>query len=310
MELLEFCDLLMDEIEAQKPEGMRVIRNTVTKNNGVSELGITLSKPGESVSPNIYIGPCFEAFLQGKPLGSIAADIISQSEEAGRQLHFDTEEFVNWDRARQRIVFKLVNRQWNEKLLEEIPYQPYMDLAMVFYYLLPPDGKQDTDDRAADNATILIHNSHLNMWQVKSEEVAAVAGQNTPRLLPAAIIGMGELLKKLMSGRQIPEELVENCGLYVMSNASRINGAATMAYPDAVRRFADSCGKNLYIIPSSVHEVILIPETGREQGLNEMVAQVNETQLDPKEVLADHVYYYDRKESRISSVLRESASYC
>ncbi|MBR4759236.1 MAG: hypothetical protein IK078_03695, partial [Lachnospiraceae bacterium] len=98
--------------------------------------------------------------------------------------------------------------------------------------------------------------------------------------------------------------------MYVMSNRVRQNGAATMAYPDALADFAEKVGKSLYIIPSSIHEVLLIPEAGHMGGLNSMVQEVNRSELNPKEVLADHVYYYDKAERRIVSVLREESSYC
>ena len=99
--------------------------------------------------------------------------------------------------------------------------------------------------------------------------------------------------------------------MYIMSNPIKMNGAATMAYPGVIRNFAETIRKNLYVIPSSIHEVILVPESGTEDtNLNDMVAEVNHTQVDPKEVLADHVYYYDRKEDHMISCVHENICYC
>ena len=99
--------------------------------------------------------------------------------------------------------------------------------------------------------------------------------------------------------------------MYIMSNPIKMNGAATMAYPGVIRNFAETIRKNLYVIPSSIHEVILVPESGTEDtSLNDMVAEVNHTQVDPKEVLADHVYYYDRKEDHMISCVHENICYC
>ena len=314
MEIQEFFDMVKEELEDRGPEGVSVEQSNVIKNNGVTQIGITLVRPGEPVSPNIYIEPYFEDFLKGRSVIDIAEEIICRSEDAKRQIRFDMEEFTDFKKASQRIVFKLVNQEKNRRLLQQIPHCGYMDLAMVFYYLLPEEEKEKEKEkekgRRGGYATILIHNSHLAMWKVTAEMIGEIAKENTPRLLPAAIIGMGELLRQMMQHVDIPDELLESQGMYVMSNDVRMNGAATMAYPDIVRRFADNIGKNVYIIPSSIHEVILVPETGRERGLNAMVSEVNRTQVDPREVLSDHVYYFDRKEGKMTGVLCEKTEYC
>lgn len=304
MENEVFFDMIKEVIEDRGLEGITIQQSNVIKNNGITEIGISLVREGESISPNIYIEPYYREFLKGKPVTEIADEIIEQSQSARERMHFETEDFTEYDRAKRRIVFKLVNQEKNQKLLEQIPYVKYMDLAMVFYYLLPELEEKEV------SGTILIHNQHLKLWGVTAEEVSVVAKRNTPRLLPAAIIGMGELLKSLMHRTDIPEEIAKSKAMYVMSNSRRMNGAATMAYPQTIQNFANSIGKNVYIIPSSVHEVILLPETGLEQNLNAVVSEVNRSQLDPKEVLADHVYYYDRKDDRMLGVLRETVEYC
>lgn len=175
---------------------------------------------------------------------------------------------------------------------------------MVFYYLL--------EDMPFHHATILIHNSHLTMWQITKEELFRQALENTPRLLPATIRRMQDVVREMMKDRQMEEDLFENeIPMYIMSNPIKMNGAATMAYPGVIRNFAETIRKNLYVIPSSIHEVILVPESGTEDtNLNDMVAEVNHTQVDPKEVLADHVYYYDRKEDHMISCVHENICYC
>ncbi len=310
MEMQEFFDMVKEALEARGLTGISVEQSNVIKNNGVMQMGVTLVRPGESISPNIYIEPFYRDFLKGRSIFDIADDIIRQSEAAKEQISFNIGDFTDFEKASKRIVFKLINREKNERLLEQIPFCPYMDLAMVFYYLLPEKDEDENKGGQGGFATILIHNTHLAMWKVTEEQIARVARENTPGLLPAAIVGMGELLSQMTHHVEIPGEVLESRGMYVLSNDIRMNGAAAMAYPDIVGRFADSLGKNIYIIPSSIHEVILVPETGEERGLNAMVCEVNRMQLDPKEVLADHVYYYDRKEGKMTGVLCEKTEYC
>lgn len=299
----EFSAKLLKEIKKIIPRDQKAELSSIMKNNGIMEEAVSIVEKDKNVSPTIYLSEFYEWYKEGVELESIAAEIVRRNKEYKLEESLDIGFFVNYEKAKSRIVFKLVNRGLNKKLLEKIPYVEYMDLVMVFYYLI--------QDESAGNATILIHNSHLKMWKVEVDDIYEQACVNTPNLLPAAITGMREIIQQMMGAGSSEAELAEEIPMYVMTNSMKMNGAATIAYPNVVRNFANALGKNVYIIPSSVHEVILVPETGTEGGrLNDMVREVNETQVDPKEVLADHVYYYDREENRIQSYVYERVSYC
>jgi hypothetical protein len=300
----EFSSKLLKEIKKIIPNNQKVEFSSVMKNNGVTEEAVTILEKDKNISPTIYLNEFYEWYKEGVELEFLAAEIVRRNNEYKLEESMDIGFFVDYEKAKSKIVYKLVNREWNRKMLEKIPYVEYMDLVMVFYYLV--------QDEKTGSATILIHNSHLDMWKVSIEQLYRQACENTPNLLPAAITGMKEIIMQMMGESAEREELLEeDISMYVMTNPMKMNGAATMAYPNVVRNFANAIGKNVYIIPSSVHEVILVPESGNEgDRLNDMVREVNETQVDPKEVLADHVYYYDREENRMQSCVFEKVSYC
>lgn len=300
----EFSKKIMEEIKKIIPKDQRVEINSIVKNNGITEEAVSIIERDKNVSPTIYLREFYQSYREGVELELLAAEIVRRNNEYRLEESLDIGFFVDYERAKSRIVFKLINREKNEKLLRNIPYVKYMDLVMVFYYLI--------HNEEAGNATILIHHSHLQMWNVTKEAVYEQACKNTPILLPAAITGMREIIEQMMGEAVKQEEgFQEDIPMYVMTNPIKMNGAATMAYPNAIRNFANAIGKNVYIIPSSIHEVILVPEVGTEGGrLNEMVQEVNETQVDPKEVLADHVYYYDRSANYMKACVQEQVTYC
>ncbi len=300
----EFSKKIVEEIKKMIPGDQRVEMNSIMKNNGITEEAISIVEKDKNISPTIYLKEFYEAYREGVELELLAMEIIRRNKEYRLEESLDVGFFVNYEKAKGKIVFKLVNKDKNEKLLQKIPYYEYMDLAMVFYYL--------AHNEEVGNATILIHDSHLKMWNVTKGDIYKEACKNTPVLLPAAITGMREIIEQMMGDAVRNEECIkEDVPMYVMTNPMKMNGAATMAYPNVIRNFANALGKNVYIIPSSIHEVILVPESGTEGGrLNEMVQEVNETQVDPKEVLADHVYFYDREEDHIRSCVYEHVSYC
>ena len=86
----------------------------------------------------------------------------------------------------------------------------------------------------------------------------------------------------------------------VFTNRSRFYGAAGLLLLGMMEEYAKKMGSNLFLIPSSVHELILIPDDGRlpAKALNQMVKEVNREEVLPMDQLSGHVYYYDR-ESRL-----------
>ena len=104
---------------------------------------------------------------------------------------------------------------------------------------------------------------------------------------------------------EVPEGILEAvCGdvpMMILTNTIRIHGAACMLYPGVLKKMAQRIGKDFFIFPSSIHEVILLPDTGKEssEALKEMIRNVNSTKVAPEEVLSDTLYRYDSSQGRV-----------
>ena len=90
--------------------------------------------------------------------------------------------------------------------------------------------------------------------------------------------------------------------LYVMTNTRSMFGAVAMTFAEELECFSMQIEKNYYLLPSSVHEVILVPECENfcREYFRSMVAEINATQVDATEVLSDNIYYYDRETKQLS----------
>lgn len=114
------------------------------------------------------------------------------------------------------------------------------------------------------NTSALIYNSNMNYWKVKEEDIYRAALNNTARILPAGITEMSKLFEAYDDHDKIDvcidSQEIKDCQLYVLTNDCRINGAACMLYENVLKDFADSIESNLYILPSSIHEVIILPK--------------------------------------------------
>ena len=154
---------------------------------------------------------------------------------------------------------------------------------------------------------IQIDNSHMEMWGSNMMELLALSKRNTPRLFPWSCCGIEEVLTEMADGGDeadlegILKALCEEVPMKVLSNERRLHGAVCMLYPGVLKEMADRMGGDFFILPSSVHETILLPDTG--EGLNgalrQMIREVNSTKVAPEEVLSDTLYRYDRARGRV-----------
>ena len=273
-----------------------VSTHNVTKNNGVILTGILIKANGNfSVAPTIYLNPYYDAYEKGDTtFGTVIDEVINTYERNKINRSIDMKFFLNYETVRSRIIFKLINTEKNRELLRDVPYIPFHDLSIVFQCLV--------SEERFGNASILIHNVHLQLWKVNARELYECALENTPLLQGYELADMNTVLEEMKALGGIDDEEIEDMQqevpMYVLSNKSRINGASCILYKDILKDFAMVVDKDLYVLPSSIHEVILLPSDGTQESeqLKEMVREINQSQVEKEEVLSDSVYYYRRSD--------------
>lgn len=273
-------------------ETITVYIHTAVKNNGKERKGITVSEKGIHISPTIYLEEYFQQFQEGKPIEKIVEKILQLYEEVKCSHPCEESLLQNYKELKGKFACKLIHRGKNEKLLNDIPYVPWMDLAIVVFVLLEvsPYG----------TATVLVRKEHLEIWGLTEAQLFDEAKKNTPILLPYQFCPMRKLLREICP-YAVDEGEEEEESLYVLSNKLRSFGAASMLYEGILEKVGQKLGENYYILRSSIHEVIVVPESKSpvKQDLEEMVREINETQVEEEEVLSDRVYYFSRKENRL-----------
>lgn len=287
----QICQTLQQELGSQAT----VTIQDIIKNNNTHLDGLTILTQTCNISPTIYLNQYFRQYEDGRPLPSICQDILRLYEENKPSQNIDITFFTDYDKVKSRIIFKLVNYEQNRELLKTVPHFRFLDLAVVFNCLL--------DSHATGSATILIHTHHLNFWGITRDDLYALALNNTPRLLKYDLRNMTDILKELLTGVDcddfVPQEA---CPMYVLSNEHKLNGSVCILYQNLLKTFAEQLGSDLYILPSSIHEVLIIPACGKNSGqeLTDMVREVNATQVAREEILSDHVYYFSRETCQLS----------
>lgn len=255
----------------------------VYKNNGVKCTGLAICIKDENISPNIYLEYFYSLYKQGSSIEEILELIRDEYNEARiRMLNDEYIEMTKEDLA-DNVFIKLVNYERNEAVLRECPHMRFLDLAITFRYLV----KQDEEGIAS----ALINNIEMDRWDISLEELYQYAYDNTRRLFSPMIKPISQVLNELTDGLDIPDDN----NLYVLSNEHGINGATCIIYQDLLHQLAVDRGTNIYILPSSIHEVLLLPEGDNTDScqLVEMVKEINEFVVRDIDFLSDTVYIYD-----------------
>lgn len=297
MEYKEFVEYIKMNAGYIAGEGGNIAINHVIKNNGCEMDGLVIMEKGKDIAPTIYLDSFYELYTNGENIKNIIRQIEVIYEQNKNNVTFDVNILKHFDTIKDKIVYKVVNYRSNEKLLEQVPHKRILDLAVVFYCLL--------DNEYGRSATALIYNNNLKNWNVTIDDVYKAALKNTPDLLHSKISSMAALFEKCgvnVDGEEVDLKDYVPSDMYVLTNESKLNGAACILYENVLYDFAQKLGADLYILPSSVHEVILLPKLSmfEKDELVNMVKEVNTEGVAADEVLSDHVYEYNRTERLIT----------
>lgn len=302
MTLENFTTLIKENIEETLEEKESCKINHVLKNNGTQLVGISILHQDVNISPTIYLNNFYDSYENGDiSMEEILNEILYIHRNNCFDKSVDLREFLDYEKIKDRIVFKIINTDKNEKFLEDVPHVDILDLSMVFQCMVCQAEKE--------NATILIHEAHKKIWNVTDEELYEQAMKNTPVLQKYEMKNMRDVLCEFLKEKD--EEMFELLmgapmpyPMYVLSNRGRINGAGCLFYPNLMKNFAKAINSSYYIIPSSVHELILLPRFGMEsaQDIRDMIQTVNDTELSNEEILSYSLYHYDMEEDRLEIV--------
>lgn len=288
MNYQQFVIVVKNEVTQHLGDGMSLHIHTALKNNGVERVGLTITDKHINISPTIYLEEYFKQFETGISIQDIVKNLIEVYHEVKFEHTWQVNTVKDFEIMRSKIVYKLIHAKKNETLLQNMPYIAYLDFAIVFYILFEVDE--------SGTATIPITHELIQLWDVSLDVIQQNAFLNAPRLLPASFKPMQIVINELIGTNCIEEECTENL-MFVLTNSLRTFGAACILYDGMLEKISEEIGESYYVLPSSIHEMIIVPESNSPSRahLDEMITEVNQTQVDEEELLSECVYYYNCK---------------
>lgn len=309
-----FMNLLAEKVRIRMGEEFSVRIIKVTKNNSLELDSLVILKKGRNFAPNIYLLPYYEAYIQGASVQALAESLCETYKNHSVPLVKDNFLYT-FDEMSPFIIYRLVSYDRNKKLLENIPHRKYLDMAVTYHCLV----RDDTDGIG----TIRISNEHIKKWETSLQELHNLAIVNTKNIFPSIIKSMEEAIYGMfeeeygnsitdegsskIQNRSLDKDLLhsresKDHNMYILTNQKGINGATCLLYENVLKEFSNQIHSDFFILPSSIHEVIIVPydKTISKEALSDMVREVNLTQVARDEVLSNRVYFYSRKSNTIS----------
>ena len=299
MNYTEFVERIVSMVGEDMGDGFTVSVQQVIKRNNTAKDALIIRKRsrGESIAPVIFLEPYFEVYSQGQSMEDCVMRIENSywKNAADEKMAGEVKNTASdWEKVKRHVYPFLISREANRELLKDLVYKEFLDLALC--YMVRFDG---TDGSSNFNISRTLFHS----WGVSREELHfyALANMNKDGY---RVTGMEELIAELTPGMAEQELPVKQEIMYVATNKNRMYGAAGMLL-DAHFLTCRFGMRNFYIVPSSIHEVILVPDGDKltAEELSNMVREVNQEQVDPEERLSDHVYYYDWDKGEIQIVI-------
>lgn len=302
----DFIYEVIDRVRNRVDNTCEVLTKKVSHNNGQQLTGI-LFKKNEKVSPLVYLDKYYDQYVSYRmSMVEIVDEIVRIQDDGGIQEMIGPTCLTDYEAVQLKIRLKLVNYEANKIRLEKMPYIPFLDTAIVFFIEI------DSNRQRLLTAAVECH--HLEIWRISIERIYEDALSNMRNYCPVRVKPVMSALKDLedeadgeldilLSGDDIPYEY----GFWIMTTETALNGASTLVYGEGLKQFAESSEDDIVILPSSLHEVMLIPQrlvNKNYRYFSRMVEDINRVEVLTEDRLSNSIYLYSREDDSVTIAYR------
>lgn len=306
MEFMDFVEEIKNKIKSYLSVEYADAQVRVEEHQKINSnyLGLSVITGNQGIAPTINLNQLYENY-QNEPwmtMDSIMERIAEIIEEVPTQ--FDLSSITQYENAKDKLFIRVSSAERNEDMLKIVPHQLKEDLAITYHIAVSIDGE--------GMGSTTVTNDMLKAYGISAEQLHADAMENSQKMMPIHVAVMGSVIEQML-GIDSPDVLREakpdnivdtisegvkaNEPMVVVTNQQTMDGAGAIFYPEVMDQIGEAFKGDFFILPSSIHETLVIPDKGAFDypSLKEMVKQVNASEVSPEERLADDVYHYDAK---------------
>ena len=293
MKMEEFAEEVLKEVTEKAGDRLSVQTVSANKNNGITLTGITASKHEGKGGACIYLNSYYKGYCDGRiTLDWVTEDVYRKlMEHSGDLDGVDMRVLWDWEAAKGRIHAKLINRKMNQELLKRVPYREFLDLAVIYYVTV--GGLSE-----GVNGAFTVSKKNMEVWRKDENALYQMAVSNMRLDGKPVFEDMEKIIRSIMP-EEIPDLAVgiPKFRSYVLTNPEKVFGAVELLDGSTLKGIGDELGGDFIVLPSSLHESIIIPADGSVsyQELADIVTDINRNMVSIMERLSDHVYLYERE---------------
>lgn len=245
-----------------------------------------------TATPSIGLESFYEQYRSGDSVSECVRAVLQLLKKSEEQADAERwrRELETWESAKTRVYPIMLSQSRNQELLKELTWTPFLDLAVCYVVMISTENGQ---------GNVKIRNTHLATWGINEEELIAQAEKNNLEQ-GYSLKRLDELARNTLMGEETANvNTIEEGEMYVLTNKDICYGAAKLLCEPVLKTL--SGGSDFYIIPSSLHEVILLPGVSKaeKEDLNCMIREVNETMVAEEDILSDHTYFYNSQTGQV-----------
>lgn len=290
----EFTETIIGELREQLSGDYNIVQRQVMKANDTPYTAINMTKEGSDIGIVLYAEDMYSEYESGRSIEEIA----EKAADRVRSNSVEKEVLPSFDRdfILGNVYFRMANAAMNQRRFENIPIRVAQGTEDIALYPCV-----DVSIRGTHGIT-MISESAIQSLGISVEELHSAAQANTERRVE--VVPLSQLLAEMMPGMSVE---AFDSPFYVTRDREAKDGvgcASIFGAPEALKQMEG----DYYIIPSSVHEVLLLPKSfeADTDRLHELVHEVNRDVLQPEDFLSDHVY--EMKAGAVSTVGHERAA--
>ena len=299
----QFVDTVQEQIKSYLPEAYRDAEVHTAEFQKLNDnyVGMTVRQDGQMIAANINLNAQYDQYIRTGDMDRIFHTI---AEQVKLQPEIQMDWLRDYEKVKDRLFIRVSDAQANKDYIANLPHKTVDGLAVTYHIAM--NGMEGA------NASVAVTNQMMEEYGVTREQLHTDALANAKEMLPARYTSMAAMMMGLAAEAGFDQDMMEEAPpgvpmLMVLTNDKGLNGAAAMFYPGQLDQVADGFHSDFFVLPSSVHEVLILPDDKATdyRNLEMMVQQINEAEVAPQDRLSDHVYHYDAKEH----VLEKAATY-
>ena len=305
MEFEKFVETVKETITDYLPDEYKNASVDVYPFKKLNEnyLGMTVRTEGQRTSPtlnlNMFYQKMQDVHMDIKDIMEKMADVVQII-----PIDIDMDLLTNYEKAKENLFIRVSDADRNQEILSNVPHTRVENLAIT-YHIFANSG-------ADGIASTIVTHEMMRLFGVSKDQLHQDALENSPKLFPVKVDSMDKMMENMMRNDmraagvkeedidQMMEEMYQTMGvpLTIVTNEQMLDGAAVLFYPGQMDQIGELLKGDYYILPSSTHEMLVLPDDGEmtSRELKRMVMAVNNSEVRPEEKLADEVYHYDTKD--------------